>query len=63
MYYITSKAKRKNAKKHIVEKVENYKDLLGRLYYWIGLNDNYIYEAYNGKWRKVLEMQTREKEK
>lgn len=53
MYYIVSIAKRKNAKKHIIEKVENFKDVLPRLHHWCDLNDNYIYEAYNGKWEHV----------
>lgn len=53
MYYITSKAKRKNAKKHIVEKVENYNDVLERLDHWCKINNNYIYEVYTGNWKLV----------
>lgn len=42
MYYIVSIAKRRNAKKHIIEKVENFEDVLQRLHHWCDLNDNYI---------------------
>ena len=53
MYYITSKAKRRNAKRHIVEKVKNFEDVGFRLRRWCMLNNKYIYEVYNGNWELV----------
>jgi len=50
MYYLTTTAKRKNAKRHIVRKSEdiNYLKRLGR-----NVSERYIVEIYNGKWELV----------
>ena len=50
MYYLTTTAKRKNAKRHIARKSEdiNYLKRLGR-----NISERYIVEIYNGKWELV----------
>lgn len=52
MYYITSTAKRKNAKRHIVMKSTDYAYI--KKMFDLYDNNRYIYEICNGKW-EVLE--------
>ena len=53
MYYLTITAKRRNAKRHIVEKSDDidYLRFLGG-----HLADKYIREIYTGGWQKVEEI-------
>ena len=50
MYYLTTKAKRKDAKRHIVSKCKDieYLRTLAK-----NMNACYIVEIYNGKWELV----------
>ena len=50
MYYLTTTAKRKNAKRHIAWKSDDIEYLRGRAN---NLNDCYIVEIYNGKWELI----------
>lgn len=51
MFYVTIKAKRKNAKRHIITKYATFEEA----YRFYNLMDNpkYIYEICNGKWETV----------
>lgn len=51
MYYLTTTAKRKNAKRHIASKGTDIEYLrnIGKN----NINDCYITEIYNGKWELV----------
>ena len=50
MYYLTTTAKRKNAKRHIVEKSKDIEYLRNLSK---NMNACYIVEIYNGKWELV----------
>lgn len=50
MYYVTTTARRKNAKRHILEKT---KDLQTAMEVMNKMGDRYIIEIYTGKWELV----------
>ena len=60
MYYITFTAKRKNAKRHIAERIPGttYKGLeyaIRRLKEFHSTNNRYHYDIYTGDWKRVDE--------
>lgn len=51
MYIITYKARRKNARRHILEKANNLSEL-ANVYYSVHKNKRYIYNIYDGSWHR-----------
>lgn len=55
-YYIVGIAKRKNAKKRIVEKIicNSTGALYRRVEWWKNKNDKYVYEVYTEDWKQIM---------
>lgn len=61
MYIITYKARRKNARRHILVKADNLSEL-ANVYHSVHQNKRYIYNVYDGSWhrRRVAELWLKE---
>lgn len=62
MYYVTIKAKRKNAKRHIKAKFELYNMALKYAKHYLVFHQKYIIEICDGRWNTIYKAESEDKE-